>query len=239
MDQYFHHIPEDAAGLGWTRYFFFLNGFVDSDTYFWSNLGITWTIPVFLFFYLIAPIILKHIHSFASACTVSGIIILLSRGVFKIYQCSVSENIFVFFIGVIVYCAIEYKYALSTAIFFQTAAVAMLVFNKKEYAYVLLFSSIVILFVMLEDKLNIPKALTKCIDYIDQRTYTLYLVHGIVFCGLIDRLYVFKTPYWIRGLLAVTLSLVGTVLVYRFYERPVQRWLIKAGKERIGRNRSL
>ena len=67
LNQFVHHIPVDTAGLGWFRYLFLLNGFIDNDTYFWSNLGITWTIPIFIFFYLIAPFLFKWIIDLKTA----------------------------------------------------------------------------------------------------------------------------------------------------------------------------
>lgn len=231
LEPYLHQIPPDAAGLGWLRYLFFLNGFIKSDTYFWSNLGITWTIPIFVVFYLTAPMILRHIHSFSSGCMIAGTVILLTRELSEIYSCTVFGSLYVFYFGVIAYCAIKYGYAIPTALFFQLLAIVMIVFNKTEYMYVSLFSGIAILLVMMEDQLNLPSRVAKWIDYIDQRTYTLYLVHGMVFCSFIDRLYLLDSPFWVRGILAVTLSTIGTILVYRFYEKPVQSWLTKIGKE--------
>lgn len=55
----FRDVPTDPSGLGWLRYLFCLNGIVPSDGYFWSNIGITWTIPVFVLFYLIAPFLIN------------------------------------------------------------------------------------------------------------------------------------------------------------------------------------
>lgn len=231
LEQYLHQIPTDTIGLGWIRYLLFLNGFVNSDTYFWSNLGITWTIPVFVFFYITAPIALKRIHSFSSACIVTVAVFLLTKEASELYWCSILENTYIFYIGVIAYCAIEFGYGIPVVLVFQMIAVVMSVFNKTNYVYVLMFSSIVILLVMLENRLNLPEKILKCIDYIDQRTYTLYLVHGMVFCSFIDRLYLFETSLWLKGVLAITLSVVGTILIYRFYERPIQKWLMKIGKE--------
>ncbi|MBQ9375118.1 MAG: acyltransferase [Ruminococcus sp.] len=55
----FRDVPKDDMHLGWLRYIFCLNGIVPSEGYFWSNIGITWTIPVFLMFYILAPFFIR------------------------------------------------------------------------------------------------------------------------------------------------------------------------------------
>lgn len=58
---YFRFIVSDETGWGWKRYFLFLNGFITpgKDPYgYWSNLGASWTIPVFVIAYLCIPIYL-------------------------------------------------------------------------------------------------------------------------------------------------------------------------------------
>lgn len=57
----FHFYVTDETGVGWKRYFLFLNGFIQpgQDPYgYWSNLGASWTIPCFVFAYLFVPVYL-------------------------------------------------------------------------------------------------------------------------------------------------------------------------------------
>lgn len=61
----FHFSVPDETGWGWKRYFLFLNGFISpgSDQYgYWSNLGASWTIPVFVIAYVSIPIYLGLIN---------------------------------------------------------------------------------------------------------------------------------------------------------------------------------
>lgn len=60
----FKTVPVDDTGLRWLRYFLLLFGFIKSDVKFWKNIGFTWTIPVFLFFYLLAPLCLRVTKNF-------------------------------------------------------------------------------------------------------------------------------------------------------------------------------
>lgn len=55
-------VPADPAGLFWLRYFFLTNAFIPGPDNFWSNLSATWTISLFVFFYLCAPLFVRLIE---------------------------------------------------------------------------------------------------------------------------------------------------------------------------------
>lgn len=54
-------VPPDPGGLSWLRYFFLTNAFIPGPDNFWSNLSATWTISLFCFFYLCAPLFVRLI----------------------------------------------------------------------------------------------------------------------------------------------------------------------------------
>lgn len=56
-----HDVPDDPAGLSWLRYFFLTNAFIPGPDNFWSNLSATWTISLFCFLYLCAPLFVRLI----------------------------------------------------------------------------------------------------------------------------------------------------------------------------------
>lgn len=77
----FKTVPVDSTGLGWLRYFLLLFGFVKSDVKFWHNIGFTWTIPVFLIFYLLAPLKLKIIKSFWQSWPAIAFLAIISHAI--------------------------------------------------------------------------------------------------------------------------------------------------------------
>lgn len=54
-------VPADPQGLSWLRYFFLTNAVIPGPDNFWSNLSATWTISLFCFFYLCAPLFVRLI----------------------------------------------------------------------------------------------------------------------------------------------------------------------------------
>ncbi len=56
----FKAVPVDITGLGWLRYIFFLNTSIPSNSVdYWNNLSALWSIPAFILFYIVAPLLFK------------------------------------------------------------------------------------------------------------------------------------------------------------------------------------
>jgi len=225
LNKYFHHIPIDIDGLGWFRYIYLLNGFIPNDTYFWSNLGITWTIPIFVFFYLVIPFIMKIMKNYKTSFIIMTLIFLISNKLNNIYPCVIFENISYFFIGTFIYfCWKENKLKFSS-LFFLILSIIYTILGKINYYFV--FAAIIS--ILLENEIILSNKSQKIINKLDGYTYTMYLVHGIVFCSLIDKLPMFQITLsnFKIGVIAIVLSIVGTIIVHDFIEKPIQKSLTK------------
>lgn len=223
LNEHFYHIPKDVNGLGWFRYIFLLNGFIPNNTYFWSNLGITWTIPIFTFFYLIIPFIIKVIKNYKFSFIIMILSFLLSTILNSIYPCVIFGNISYFFIGVFIYYFWKENKLRFCSLFFLIISILCSIFGKINYYFIFA----VIISILLEKEITLSKFAQKIIDKVDGYTYTLYLVHGIVFCSLIDKLPIFQVNLsnFTIGVVAILLSFFGTIIVHDFIERPIQKFL--------------
>ncbi|MBQ8902264.1 MAG: acyltransferase [Bacilli bacterium] len=225
LNKYLHHIPIDVNGIGWFRYVFLLNGFIGNETYFWSNLGITWTIPIFAFFYLIIPFIIKLMKNYKTSFVVMIIIFFGTSRLNIIYPCTIFENISYFFIGTFVYYCWKDDKLRFSSIFFLIISIIYSIFGIINYHFI--FATI--LSILLEKEVKLPNIVQKIIDRVDGYTYTFYLVHGIVFCSLLDKLPLLQITLskFVIGFIAIVLSLTGTVIVHDFIEKPIQKFLSK------------
>lgn len=70
-------IPADPQGLYWLRYFFLTNSVIPASNDFWGNLSATWTISLFMAFYLLVPVFVRLIRGCTSAffCYVLALIL--------------------------------------------------------------------------------------------------------------------------------------------------------------------
>ena len=228
----FNDVPPDPNRLGWFRYVFCLNGIVPSDGYFWSNIGITWTIPVFLLFYLIAPVLIKICNSVLS----SSIILVVSIGLAIIIKQKLSgwlsglEYLPCFMFGIVMYYAKNDKKE-----FWTILACQLFVFVVKwsewqgyvnkitRHCGLYITSALFAVLVAFSNQIVVKqKIVAKILDAMDEHSYTIYLVHGIVFCGILDK---FSMTTWMRLLVAIGVTLVLTIVIHKFIEKPIQNVL--------------
>ena len=218
-------IPPDELGVGWLRYIFLLNGFLNSETYFWSNLGITWTIPIFATFYLIAPWILRKAKSIAST-TVIWLIIFVTTGLFSLfYSCQNFTYIHIFFLGAVLYSCTKHNFNKQASVLFLLISIVATIVKKEEYTYTFIFASIVLILVSIEN-LTLPNKLQKLVNTLDSYSYTLYLMHGIFFCSILDRLnQYFEVSKIIIAIIAIVGTALATWIVGKYIEKPIQKYL--------------
>lgn len=237
----FHDVPKDNMGLGWLRYIFCLNGIVPSEGYFWSNLGITWTIPVFLMFYILAPLIITITKTTLS----SAIVLIVSMGLaFGISKCngwfSALTYLPCFSMGILAYNAKKENLKFITALglllfifvakFSEYTGFMYVIVQVFQLSIVSAVFAIIVLFTE-EVRIKNEKAI-KVLDVLDEHSYTLYLVHGITFCGILDKFGVeafgsLVVAIIARILIAIVLTVILTIVVHRFVEKPIQNKLTK------------
>lgn len=231
-------VPVDSTGLGWSRYFFLLSGFVKSDTKFWYNIGFTWTIPVFLSFYLLVPLKQRLIKNYWQSWMVIAFFVVLSY-VIKLYgsgNLSACTYLYFFDYGIMFYyCGKENKER-ETIFLISVILIGFLVFlnpiNVNIDYYANIYALIIVLLLISTQQLKVHNRIIKeIIVVLDQYSYTIYLVQGIVFEEMIS-----KHVYPPRRVLLT--GIIGTVIlsyiVYNLYEKPIHKALAKleVGKSR-------
>lgn len=219
-------IPPDELGLGWFRYIFLLNGFLNSDTTFWSNLGITWTIPIFIFFYIIAPWILRKIHTISASILLYLALYFLDMKLLSIYNCTIFWHIHIFFWGVILYACAQKRYNLHAAIFFSVFAICLIIMEYNMYVYISLFSCILLILLSIS-QINIPNWLQYIINALDAYSYTIYLVHGIILSYLMPKLNIPSSSKFLIAFVAIVGTALASFFVGKFIEKPIQQYLKK------------
>ena len=76
----------------------------------------------------------------------------------------------------------------------------------------------------LEANVRLPEFMQSIVNTVDEHSYTLYLVHGIVFCSLIDKIE-YGIPKALIGIIAVTASFLLTAIIHKYIEKPIQSML--------------
>ncbi len=219
--------PVDSSGIGWPRYVFFLSTSIPADKNFWVNLSYTWTISIFVLFYLLMPLIKRFVKSFKGAVAFWGVLYILSL----ICVNRVAYGMPFFFLhyfamGIVLYYAIQEAKVKEVVIGCLVFVFGSLIVNSSltNTACSMLFA--ILILAVKEIKVE-NKKLQKWIDTLDAYSYTLYLAHAVVMNGI----EMLKNRYPLSQMtilaIAVVCTLVGTIVVHHVVERPME----KAGRK--------
>lgn len=87
-------MPKDSMlGIGWLRYFLFLNGIVPSSQYYhWNDLWGLWTMSCFMLYYILAPFIRKYVNSYKASLIFLMAVIVFAYGYKAVYFYFLNKN---------------------------------------------------------------------------------------------------------------------------------------------------
>lgn len=221
----------DSTGLGWSRYFFFLSDIIGTDELFWRNLSSTWTIPVFVFFYLLVPFLFKRIQSYQKAVLYMLGTYFLGMGILMIGNGNflVLYYLFFFFIGIVIDRAFKEEKEEHSIVLFAMLA---LFFVIQSATAALIYSMMFAILIVATRKWKIWPKLAGKIGCIDKYSYTIYLVQAVVFEDIIDNLMKwYIMPKAVIVLIAVLATAIGSWIIYNLIEKPIKGKLLLIGEK--------
>lgn len=218
-----HSTPADTTGIGWPRYFFFLSTFIPADINFWGNLSYTWTISIFVLFYLLVPLMKRFVKNLQGAVILWGAWYLLS--VICIGRVAYGMPFFYlhyFALGIVLYFAVRESRTKEVIIGCAVFAVGSFIANASltHTACSMLF---VILIISVKDIEIENNRLQKWIGIFDSYSYTVYLIHAVVMNGIEMLKNRHPLSQIMILLIAVGCTLVGSIVVHHLIERPMEK----------------
>lgn len=214
-------IPYDPTSLKWLRYIFCINRLYLSGVNFWDNLSATWTISTFICFYLLAPLLYKIITNSVRAIGALGVMLILN----KILTLPEPVKMLPYFLfGICIYYAwIEEKHFEFITVLSVLALLYGILYERLGIViYVLIFG---IIMISTQNFIVNSRCLNSVINFLDERSYTIYLVHAIVI-EWFDRTkytYVFWSNKVLAFIIIVFCTMIGVWVIYENIEVPIQR----------------
>lgn len=229
-------VPPDPGGLYWLRYFFCTNAFLPAPDNFWGNLSATWTVSLFMAFYLCAPFLKKAVRDVKS-----GILLYLAAVALRYLWAGLGLSSYMmlfhylhfFVLGMLVWQLGQLgkirgtvaAAAVAASVWLVLAATGQKVDPFLPWSW--LFAGITLLtdgfFAQKQDAKKGTGLLQKGISLLDSYSYSIYLVHAVV----LDAVEMLAAHIFLPGpaVLALTLSLTAAgCLAARFLvERPAQK----------------
>lgn len=218
-----HSVPVDSTGLNWLKYVFFLNGFVYSSDGYWNNLGATWSIPVFVLFYLLVPLLYKLAKNFYSILIayIAALIIALSIRFSGTQHFNAIYYLVFCIAGVLCYQAVKLNLQMETICFFALTTVFFIIQSATtEYIVLNIFPILLIS----SQNIKIPFSFfNKAVSFVDRYSYTIYLTQGLIFHNLSSEL---TNPCLIFGI-TVLGTFTLSIIIYHLVESPLQSLLYR------------
>lgn len=232
------HISFEPDSLGWLRYFLFLSTSVPATDSNWNNWGATWTISCFVLFYLFAPIINKIFNTYKKSLLYLASLFLVTFCImpylyvvaetrFKldfnsIFNFSPFVNLIYFGFGVVAYYAVKerksdnYIILLTITLILREVTKAFWI-NSSRIPYAISGTILLILLCNMSLKNSFVK---KIINRLSAFSYTLYLIHPIVFFIMGTRLRGRFSNSYMYGLISILIIFVVTYIIHHLIEEP-------------------
>lgn len=238
-------MPEDSFHLGWWRYFLFLQMFLPAEfVSCWNNKSALWTMSAFAFFYFLAPIIHKMMHSckkafFLVVCFI-GVSFLASFFMIELAQNGFFSESFeylsvkspfvvlwIFLVGGAVF-RLSQNSVLSEDIYRiliwggVTIAILGLIYNSSGMTIVSLFA--LILYMMQNRTYDMGYVCNAVARKLDSYSYSIYLSHTSCL-----EIFSFLRDTYDLNMIIIAIGSVSSTIVLSFFlhnliEKPVKRY---------------
>lgn len=221
-------IPQDPTGFGWIRYIFAINGILpNANMYFWDNLGITWTIPYFVFAYALLPILLKFANTF-NKCTALFVVsfaanyIIVKTGI----NCmAVLTGLPFFIMGLLIYFAYKEEKSVYLIVGACLEIIGLMITGMSNTYVSYIYGALFTILVLSTLKISFSsQKVKKILSVTDKYSYTFYLAHGVVFIHCLDKV-VWSKPA--EAFIAIFGSVMLTVFIHECLEKPLKKMLKK------------
>ena len=215
--------PIDSSGIGWPRYFFFLSTSIPADKNFWTNLSYTWTISIFVLFYLFVPLMKRFVRNFKDAVILWGALYLLSF--ICLNRVAYGMPFFYlhyFAMGILFHYAVKENKVRELITGCVIFVLGSLITNTTltNTACAVLF---LIFIIMVKDIKVENKKLQKWIGILDSYSYTVYLSHAVVMNGIEMLKGRYSLSQGIILTIAVVCTIAGAFIVHHVIERPMEK----------------
>lgn len=225
-------VTPDPGGLYWLRYFFLTNALIPAPDNFWSNLSATWTISLFVGFYLTAPLWRRLIRGVKSGAAVYLAALLLR---YFWAETPVSGYMMLFYylhfflLGMCLWQIQQKAGGLGVkglgnfgALVLAAWAIPKVCGFAQDYftAWSWFFAAVL----LLTQNLTLKEGgFRRCVLAVDRYSYSIYLVHAAVIDCILLLQGKIQLPALAVLLLAVGLTATGVAAAEILIERPAKK----------------
>lgn len=219
----FYEMPTDELGLGWMRYYLFMNEIVPAQHKEWISICGFWCMPSFMIFYMISPFIFKYTNSFVKI----GLIVFASYLIGKILTSVLSpcyeinpvrsfiNTMPIFFYGCWGYVAQKTN---NLGSFLSISVIILIVFSSFNLSNYQVWGVATAAIIITSSRIQLPDKLRTniIIKWFAKLSFTIFLVHYIVLMFLDS--FILSIPIYAASFVLITVSLAYVLHI------TIERW---------------
>lgn len=209
--------PTYALGpnlCGWAAYFLGFNTILAKQDTFWYNIGAVSSMSVFIWFYILAPVIKKLVTNWRRALCFIAVSYLLLRVLQHTQWLQMFAAYYYFAIGIWVYYAISEHKEKETSVISLCILVLLILADGKGG---MLYALVIGLLILNTYDINIGNAkVCAVVKFLSARTFAIYLAHATVM-QLMDLLNIQKNA--VGMIKCVVYSVIGIAILHELVEK--------------------
>lgn len=212
-------VPKDSFGFGWLGYFLCINRILPQQEVFWANIGAVASISIFVWFYLLAPLFHKAVHSLKGA-----VVFLIASYAGARLLLAVTDwgnaftNFYYFAVGVVAYYAVKEakeKTVITGGLLLSVGLLYLEARGGLTYAVVMGLLMISAYEIRIENK-----RICGCITSLSKVTFCIYLAHSAVIEAME---HIYQGAFAGKVLWYLGMTVLLTLFLYFVVEKPVVR----------------
>lgn len=234
-------MPEDSLGLGWWRYFLFLQTIIPSVSVdYWNNISALWTMSAFALFYLVAPllwriskrggffclalIVLLYLMGIAAFAFYNNLPVSegLAHSLYYIRSKNAFSQLWIFAVGGGMFVINKTNWLK----FFLPVVFALLglIYHKDNITMVCCFAIMIAAIGFVKFKFNASDRCVRFIRTLDEYSFSIYLGHTTI----IEFIAALRDIYHLNTAVVGLCSVIGTIVLvwglHNFVEKPTAKY---------------
>lgn len=219
-----HDIPADPNKIKWLSYFLCINSVLKRQVDFWFNIGALSSMSVFMWFYILAPILKRVVSNWNRSLVFMALSYVLLRILQHTEYLYMFRTYYYFAIGIMIYYAMkEHKEKPTTILALCIEVFLMLADGQGGLMYGLIIG-LIILYTN-DVQINNDK-IVSIIRFLSKRTFAVYFAHTAV----MQLMTVLGIDRSVKGVaMAVVYTVAGVVILYEVVEKNVVKLYNRSG----------
>lgn len=219
--------PKDPNNIKWLSYVLGINTILKKGPIFWYNIGALSSMSVFMWFYVLAPLLKQIVNSWGKSLIFLAATYVLLRVLQHTDYLTMFRAYYYFAIGITTYYAVTKEKEKVTCLIYISVIMFLMLADAQGG---LMYGLAAGLFIIVSHNMTINnETVNKIISFVSKRTFAIYIGHTAIIQVVSDVAEKFDVKCFI---LTTVLSIIAIAFLYEVVERGFASIFAKSGSKK-------